>query len=76
MASVAVDVSLMKLHYWLKTPNEKFFHVYSSGHVGTNSLCGEGKDIVNIENINLPGDRSPCCFKCMSLLYGFSLPKL
>lgn len=61
----------MLTHFWLKPPNEETFHVYLDTVPGTASLCRRSPEILDMNKMDIPGDRSKCCLHCFSNLYGF-----
>jgi len=61
-------------HYWLKHKDESKFHVFTSTKFGAHSICEQSLPMGELKEMSIPGDRSPCCFKCMSVLYGFLTP--
>ena len=56
---------------WLKKPGDKVFHAYMSTETNTAPLCLLGSPIVDMSDMTLPGDRSPCCLHCLSRITGF-----
>ncbi len=56
---------------WLKKTGDKVLHAYMSTEAGVNPLCIVGSPILDISNMALPGDRSPCCLHCLSRIMGF-----
>lgn len=67
------EIQKVATHHWLKSRNQVVFHAYLSSRIGEKSVCGESPAIGVLRDMDIPGDRSPCCLKCMSGLYGFEL---
>lgn len=61
------------LHHWLRLKGDVIFHAYPSGRPGQKTLCEEGQRIGEIREIQLPGDRSVVCSKCMQEVNGCSI---
>lgn len=69
---MAPELQKVSTHHWLKHRSEPHFHAYLSGKRGENAMCSDGQPIAELRDMDIPGDRSLCCIKCMSALYGFT----
>ena len=67
------QINKVSSHYWLRHVDKKLFHAYFIVRNGTHSVCGGAMPISNLESMDIPGDRSPCCNQCFSGLYGVDL---
>lgn len=56
---------------WLKSDTDKVFHAYMSTQPNTPPLCLVGSPMIEMANMMLPGDRSPCCLHCNARITGF-----
>ena len=69
-----LDFDNIETHYWLKHPDhsdQKTFHVYLSRTRGAQSLCKGSPSIVDLNQMEIPGDHSPTCNQCSALLFGY-----
>lgn len=72
MSSIDVpNIGDVSTHHWLKHSEQKYFHAYLVRLRGTDSVCGESPPIAELNDMDIPGDRSPCCKKCFTGIYGF-----
>lgn len=60
----------IQTHHWLKHPDEEVFHAYMKVKVGSKTICGEGRGIQELTEMDIPGSRSTCCLSCYRALYG------
>ncbi len=72
MVMASNQLTRMRTHNWLMGKGDDVFHAYLTGRRGQASVCGVGEQIGDIQQMQIPGDRSKCCSQCMHELYGFS----
>lgn len=58
-------------HYWLKHRIQKSFHAYTSVFDGAVSVCGDDLKIADVNEMDIPGNRSKLCNDCFRAIYGF-----
>lgn len=56
--------------HWLMRKDDKVFHAYVTGILGQTSVCGKGRPIGPIAEMEIPGHRSPCCVNCVAQWFG------
>lgn len=68
------DLSHPALHQWLKYQDTDQFHAYAELARGTVPVCKGYRPIGDLEQMDLPSDRSRCCNECSRALFGYPPP--
>ena len=58
-------------HYWLKQREQESFHAFSSVKRGSKPVCGGDSRMTDLNDMDIPGNRSKLCNKCHCAMYGF-----